>query len=122
MARRSASSSLRRRFAWTFGSAAVVAIVSLISLVVYKASKQQLDAAKQNQIAQQAEAVAPPDGAQAGAGGVAPAPLPGPKAAGNFHSDRYGYGVALEGTPWVRWENQIGRASWRERGYVKVGC
>src|SRR5690606_39623600 len=83
---------------------------------------QQLDAAKQNQIAQQAEAVAPPDGAQAGAGGVAPAPLPGPKAAGNFHSDRYGYGVALEGTPWVRWENQIGRASWRERGYVKVGC
>src|SRR5690606_24123683 len=67
-------------------------------------SKQQLDAAKQNQRAQ-VEPPPAPDDPNVVVAGTPAAPPPGPKPAGNFHSDRYGYTVALEGTPWVRWEN-----------------
>ena len=115
MAMRAAGSSLRRRFAWTFASAAAIAAVSLVWIVVYNATKKQVLGPTTN--------VAKADGAKAGT--IEPAnekstdeqhrelaaaekhseQPPGPKPAGDFHSPRYGYEVTLAGTAWVRWEN-----------------
>ncbi len=115
MALRVAGSSLRRRFAWTLVSAAAIAAVSLVWIVVYSATKKQVLGPPTN--------VAKADGAKAGtiesSGGTSAddqhqdlaatenrgeQPL-GPKPAGDFHSPRYGYEVRLAGTAWVHWEN-----------------
>src|SRR5262249_22096244 len=37
MATRTKSTSLRRRFAWTIGSATAIAVVSLVSIIIYRA-------------------------------------------------------------------------------------
>ncbi len=112
MATHSTSPSLRRRFIWTIVSVVLFAAVSTVWIVVYQTTKTQL---AQPVIAESNSppSIDNPDDPLASTNtkpihnpAVADAPRAnGPKAAGNFHSSRYGYTVSLDGTAWHRWED-----------------
>src|SRR5262245_37733739 len=106
MATRSTPSSLSRRFIWTIISVVLVATVSVVWIVVYQTTKNQLvqpDVAENN--TRSPPLIDSPDDPPAPANEkplhnpvVADAPhRNGPKPAGSFHSSRYGYAVSLDG-------------------------
>ena len=134
MAIRNPSSTLRRRLAWTLCTAGLIGLVSVVSIIVFRAPSR--DMAKATSAAHEAGVIdttatekqaadsteQPRPGADDSStppavhstidGNVLPASavLPGnsttgPKPAGDFHSPRYGYSVSLAGTSWARWEN-----------------
>ena len=86
-------------------SAIAIALVSLVWIIVYSATKKQMlhpnveVAQAGNSKSSAAESPAPDASHE-----TADQP-PGPKPAGDFHSPRFGYAVKLADTPWVRWEN-----------------
>jgi tetratricopeptide (TPR) repeat protein len=134
MAIRNPSSTLRRRLAWTLCTAGLIGLVSVVSIVVFRApsrdvakatpaaheagvvdttatEKQAADSTEQPRLAVDGNSTPPAvhptiDGNVLPASAVLPGnSTTGPKPAGDFHSPRYGYSVSLAGTPWARWEN-----------------
>ncbi len=107
MATRFASPSLRRRFAWTLASIAAIGLVSGVSMTIYRQARNAPPAPAVAAVPE----VKPVNAAEKKTDQktdrqpTQPEPPPGPKLAGDFHSARYGYTVALEGTQWSRWED-----------------
>ena len=134
MSRRVPSSSLRRRLAWTLGSVVTIAIVSVVSIVAYRAPRNEAPQAEPGLLGDiesrdptakpieaasdqnrsgvvQAEHLQPIDDThnKGLAGHHAESSFveqsPGSSPAGNYHSAQYGYSVALTGTAWTRWND-----------------
>ena len=118
MATRSAASSLRKRLIWTLVSASIIALVSVAAIVVYRTTKigpeGPIAVATSDERSGENVGIKPNSGATASTDRKAEPVASGnanqtstatiSKPAGDFHSSRYGYTVALDGTPWTRWE------------------
>jgi len=98
-----------------FASIFAIALISGVSIAIYRQQKQPppaaVVAAAEEKIAEQKNVdPAQHTGTETGSD-KSDQPLArveqmtGTKPAGDFHSARYGYTVALEGTRWTRWED-----------------